>query len=133
MCCKTLKTCRSSAIKDNNRGDHPCNSKKYLRIKNLGVKIHEEHESGQPLNAVIYQLEKYLICMSMVAPSLKPFDSLAHVVSVLLVESVFGTEEHYNNNKCTRKTRRKGSLSIPDVPSMHITGGIYRWRYTSHV
>ena len=27
----------------------------------------------------------------------------------------------------------KGSLSIQSVPSMNITGGIYRWRYTSHV
>jgi len=49
------------------------------------------------------------------------------------VERVSGTEGHYNSNEWTRETRRKGSLSIQCLPSMNITGDIYRWRYASHV
>ena len=51
----------------------------------------------------------------------------------VLVESVSGMDGHYNSNEQAHNSSSEYSLAIQCPPSMNITGGIYRWRYTSHV
>ena len=69
---------------------------------------------------------------------LGPVGDKTHVTTRVMGTHGYCAPEYASTGQLTIGVERlrkeeRFSLSLPDVPSMHITGGIYRWRYTSHV
>ena len=94
--------------------------------------------TGPQLQIILFGLihEDYVACRLLLADvgdGSEVFFVLLLRLAKLLVESVSGTDRHYNSNEQAHNSSSEYSLSIQCPPSMNITWGIYRWRYTSHV